>query len=178
MVDKIADKAARGWNPAVSYPIRWRPIPSASSFIGLPYVRNAQAIAVADGESLPMLPTSFTVATEDYPLARRLYPYTPSNSQNPYIRDFTEFTLSEHGQQLVSDNEFVSQLVVADQTAGPRSFPSKYVELIQNAQRLSVSFRFRPDISELDSKAQRDLDRVIDFLARNPGQRPGAGFHR
>lgn len=140
-------------------------------FIGLPYVRNAQAVAVADGGSLPTLPTSFTIATEDYPLARRLYLYAPANRQNPYIRDFLEFTVSEPGQQLVNQTGFVSQFVVATRQPAQKSAPSKYASLIQDAQRLSVSFRFRPDISELDSKARRDLDRVIDFLARHPGQR-------
>lgn len=140
-------------------------------FIGLPYVRNAQAVAVADGASLPTLPTSFTIATEDYPLARRLYLYAPANRQNPYIRDFLEFTVSEPGQQLVNQTGFVSQFVVATRQPAQKSAPSKYASLIQDAQRLSVSFRFRPDISELDSKAQRDLDRVIGFLARHPGQR-------
>ncbi|MFZ1642688.1 MAG: phosphate ABC transporter substrate-binding/OmpA family protein [Candidatus Contendobacter sp.] len=168
--DKIADKAAR-LESSSELSDKVAADTFGIGFIGLPYVRNARAIAVADGESLPMLPTSFTVATEDYPLARRLYLYTPSNSQNPYIRDFTEFALSERGQQLVGDNGFVSQLVVATKQPVQKSFPSKYVELIQNAQRLSLSFRFRPEDNALDSKAQRDLDRVIDFLARNPGQR-------
>lgn len=140
-------------------------------FIGLPYIHNTQAVAVADGESLPMLPTTFTVATEDYPLARRLYLYAPANSQNSYVRDFMEFTLSEPGQQLVNHTGFVSQLVVAIRQPVQKSLSPKYASLTQDAQRLSVSFRFRPDISELDSKAQRDLDRVIHFLARNPGQR-------
>lgn len=139
-------------------------------FIGLPYVRNAKAVAVADGEGLPLLPTPFTIATEDYPLARRLYLYTPPNRQNGYIRDFTEFTLEDRGQQLVNASGFVSQTVVATKPPIRRSFPSKYVDLIQNAQRLSLSFRFRPEARDLDSKAKRDLDRVMSYLARNPGR--------
>ncbi len=139
-------------------------------FIGLPYIRNAQVVAVADGESLPILPTPFTVATEDYPLARRLYLYTPPNPQNAYIRDFTEFALSDSGQQWVNAKGFVSQTVVATKPSIRRSFPSKYVELIRNAQRLSLSFRFLPEASALDNKAKRDLDRVMSFLARHPGR--------
>ena len=42
-------------------------------FIGLPYVRSAKAIAVAEAGAMPMLPNRFTVATEDYPLSRRLF---------------------------------------------------------------------------------------------------------
>ena len=49
-------------------------------FIGLPYVRSAKAIAVAETGAMPMLPNRFTVATEDYPLSRRLYLYTPGHA--------------------------------------------------------------------------------------------------
>lgn len=139
-------------------------------FIGLPYIRNAQAIAVSDGGSLPLLPTPFTVATEDYPLARRLYLYAPPNRQNAYVRDFTEFVLSEDGQQWVNEKGFVSQTVVAIKPPVRKSFPAKYVGLVQNAQRLSLSFRFLPEAHTLDSKAQRDLNRVMSFLARHPGR--------
>ncbi|RMT02938.1 OmpA protein, partial [Pseudomonas coronafaciens pv. oryzae] len=46
-------------------------------FTGLPSVRHARAVAIADGESRPMLPTTSLIATEDYPLSRRLYLYVP-----------------------------------------------------------------------------------------------------
>lgn len=42
-------------------------------FIGLPSIRRAKAVAIADGDSRPMLPTVSLIATEDYPLSRRLY---------------------------------------------------------------------------------------------------------
>ena len=56
--------------------------PGGIGFIGLPYVGATKALAVADGDSLPLLPNAFTVATEDYPLARRLFLYTPAVSKN------------------------------------------------------------------------------------------------
>jgi phosphate transport system substrate-binding protein len=140
-------------------------------FIGLPYIRNAQAVAVADGDTLPLLPTPFTVATEDYPLARRLYLYAPPNPQNAYLRDFLEFAITDGGQSLVSAVGFISQQVTAARPPLSESLPGRYTQLIKDAERLSLSFRFRPESSGLDSKAQRDLERVVDFLARHSGRR-------
>ena len=140
-------------------------------FIGLPYIRNAQAVAVADGDTLPLLPTPFTVATEDYPLARRLYLYAPPNPQNAYLRDFLEFAITDGGQSLVSEVGFISQQVTAARPPLSESLPNRYTQLIKDAERLSLSFRFRPESSGLDSKAQRDLGRVVDFLARHSGRR-------
>ncbi|HAS50507.1 MAG TPA: hypothetical protein DCS21_01640 [Gammaproteobacteria bacterium] len=141
-------------------------------FIGLPYVRNAQAIAVSDGATtLPMLPTPFTVATEDYALARRLYLYAPPNLQHPYLRAFVEFALTDEGQRLVNQTGFVSQTVVATRPPMQRALPDDYMELVANAERLSLSVRFHAESNLLDNKAQRDLERVVGFLARHPGRR-------
>ncbi|MBS7672971.1 hypothetical protein KIN13_05915, partial [Vibrio cholerae] len=46
--------------------------PQGIGFIGLPYVRQAKAVAIIDGDSHPMLPLTSLIATEDYPLSRRL----------------------------------------------------------------------------------------------------------
>ncbi|RBL66429.1 hypothetical protein C3E98_037600, partial [Pseudomonas sp. MWU13-2625] len=58
--------------------------PQGIGFIGLPYVRQAKAVAIVDGDSQPMLPLNSLIATEDYPLSRRLYLYLPPNGQNPW----------------------------------------------------------------------------------------------
>ena len=68
--------------------------PNGIGFIGLPYIRNAKALAVSDTGIAPLLPTPLTVATEDYALSRRLYLYTPANSDNQRVRDFVEFATS------------------------------------------------------------------------------------
>lgn len=42
--------------------------------------------------------------------------------------------------------------------------PTRYQQLTQQAQRLSVNFRFKEDSAQLDNKAQRDIDRVLAYL--------------
>ena len=55
-------------------------------FVGLPYVHDAKAIAVSETGTRALLPNRLTIATEDYPLSRRLFLYTPAIPQNPMTR--------------------------------------------------------------------------------------------
>ncbi|MGZ3428397.1 MAG: phosphate ABC transporter substrate-binding protein, partial [Polyangia bacterium] len=75
--------------------------PRGIGFIGLPYARDARAIALQDGGALPLYPTVFTVATEDYPLARRLHLYTAAQPKSPLVARFVALALSDAGQRLV-----------------------------------------------------------------------------
>jgi len=138
--------------------------PNGIGFVGLPYVRGAKAIAVSEKGAIPLQPNRFTVATEDYPLSRRLYLYTPANSQNPNVRDFVDFALSKPGQDVVGDIGFVAQNVVPQNQAMPEGAPAEYARLTKGAERLSLNFRFRTGSSDLDNKAVVDLDRVVSFL--------------
>lgn len=138
--------------------------PNGIGFIGLPYVRNAKALAVAERGAIAMLPNRFTVATEDYPLSRRLYLYTPESPQNPYTRKFVQFAISRAGQDIVASNGFISQTVVGQREVVASNAPADYKRLTSGAERLSVDFRFRTGRSDLDNKALADLDRVISFV--------------
>ena len=134
-------------------------------FVGLPYVRGAKAIAVSEKGAIPLQPNHFTVATEDYPLSRRLYFYTPANSRNPNVRDFLDFALSKSGQDVVGQIGFIAQNVVPQNQSLPEGAPADYVRVTNGAERLSLNFRFRTGSSELDNKALVDLDRVVTFLS-------------
>jgi len=140
--------------------------PNGIGFIGLPYIRSAKAVAVSDcncGASA-MLPNRFTVATEDYPLSRRLYLYTPENPENKYTRRFVQFAISKAGQDIVAANSFVAQNVVGQREVVSSDAPAEYKRLTNGAERLSVDFRFKSGHADLDNKAIVDLDRVIGFV--------------
>jgi glucose/mannose transport system substrate-binding protein len=64
---------------------------------GMAFVRGSKALALSEGGARPLLPTPFTVATQAYPLSRRLFLYIPANPQNKWTRKFVEFALSEVG---------------------------------------------------------------------------------
>ncbi|MGU9820871.1 substrate-binding domain-containing protein [Pseudomonas sp. LF090] len=133
-------------------------------FIGLPYVRQAKAVAIVDGDSQPMLPLNSLIATEDYPLSRRLFFYLPPSSHNAWAKALVDFTQSSKGQAIVAANGFIAQQVQAISVEPRPSMPADYQAIAREAQRLSVNFRFEEGSASLDNKARQDLQRVVAYL--------------
>jgi len=140
--------------------------PNGIGFIGLPFIGGAKALAVSEAGTRPLLPTSLTVATEDYALSRRLYLYTAANSANPRVREFVEFALSPAGQQMAAASGFVAQSAQqVAQKAAPDA-PPEYRSLTVNAARMPIDFRFVANETQLDNEALADLDRVVAQLTK------------
>lgn len=137
---------------------------NAIGFVGFPYVDGAKAVAVSDKGTRAMLPTRLTIATEDYPLSRRLYLYNASNATRE-VRRFIDFALSKQGQDIVAANGFVAQNVNTETVSAPAGSPPGYTRLTSGAERLSLNFRFRTGSSQLDNKALVDLNRVVSFIS-------------
>jgi phosphate transport system substrate-binding protein len=141
--------------------------PQGIGFIGLPYVRSAKAVAIVDGQSQAMLPLSNLIATEDYPLSRRLFFYLPPTGKNPWAQALVTFAQSSKGQAIVAANGFIAQTVQAMAVAPNALMPEGYQALSRHAQRLSVNFRFDEGSANLDSKARQDLYRVLDYIEQH-----------
>jgi len=142
----------------------------AIGFIGLPYVRHSKLLAIADdANAQSILPTLFTVGTEDYPLSRRLYFYTPAK-QSVFMRNFIEFTQSAAGQNIVKKIGFISQNIYALKPAIPVDSPASYQLLVKNSERLSLNLRFHSGSDLLDNKALQDMERLTSYLSANPGK--------
>ncbi|ASV39469.1 hypothetical protein CI807_25755 [Pseudomonas sp. NS1(2017)] len=138
--------------------------PQGIGFIGLPYVRQAKAVAIVDGDSQPMLPLNSLIATEDYPLSRRLFFYWPPSSRNPWAKALVDFSQSSKGQAIVAANGFIAQQVQAIAVEPRTSMPADYQAIARDAQRLTVNFRFEEGSASLDNKARQDLQRVVAYL--------------
>lgn len=146
--------------------------PGALGFIGLPYVRRARAVPIsATKNSLPILPTHFTISTEDYPLSRRLYFYVPQNEVNTSVDDFVKFSATERGQSIVEDIGLVSQNIKTGLPFDHGFYPEEMRELTRHSQRLSINFRFKDGSDELDTKALNDLDRLVKYVEKNNPKR-------
>lgn len=138
-------------------------------FVGLPYIRNSRALSVSDG-GVAILPNGFSVATEDYALSRRLYLYLPVYNENPYATQFIEFAQSLRAQPVVDKVGFVDQAIKSYAVEDPSVYPEEMRGMIQGAERLSVNIRFQKGSTKLDNKAQKDMQRLVDYMAG-----PGAG---
>lgn len=141
--------------------------PNGIGFIGLPYIKSGKALAIAASETgSAVYPNAFTVAREEYPLSRRLYMYVPPRTSNPLAREFMELVLSDEGQEIVEKSGFVSLAVRAETPVLPDNTPSEFRSLVEGAERLSLSIRFRPDTISFDNRSRRDFDRLIHSLER------------
>ena len=146
--------------------------PGAIGFIGLPYVRQAKLLAISESdEHLAIIPTHFTVGTEDYPLARRLYFYTPQLNANPFAREFANFSVQEDAQAIVEKIGLVSQNITTGKAFDKTFYPPLVRELTTHSERLSINFRFKSGSDELDSKALRDIDRLVKYMEQNAPKR-------
>jgi phosphate transport system substrate-binding protein len=141
--------------------------PHGIGFIGLPYVRSAKAVAIADGQSMAMLPLNSLIATEDYPLSRRLFFYLPPKRNNPWAQALVAFAQSQEGQAIVAANGFIAQTIQAMNVTPNALMPEGYQALSRHAMRLSVNFRFEEGSASLDNKARQDLSRVLDYMKQH-----------
>lgn len=140
--------------------------PGGIGFSGLASVRNSKLLAISDGNAPALKPDQLTVASEDYPLSRRLFMYTLGQRAPVQARELIDFTLSSSGQALVAQSGFVSQAPVAVKPQFDSSVPESFRKLTSQYQRLTVNFRFAEGRTKLDNKARRDLLRVRDYLSQ------------
>jgi phosphate transport system substrate-binding protein len=161
--------------------------PDAIGFIGLPYINKNHALGITSTCGISSSPSRYTVKTETYPLARRLFLYTIGAPADPGARDLLQFALSDEAQPTVQEAEFVEQTVdfqddgdqrtwVQDIASNPNRglLPDKDVprEMLRNfetllgaVRRTSLMFRFESRSAALDTRAQQDVGRLARFLA-------------
>lgn len=138
-------------------------------FVGLPYIRQAKALAVADDIPLAIIPNRFTVATEDYALARRLFFYVPQQA-TPLARSLAHYALSLAGQQVVAESGFVSQEIISG-SLNVGVAHAEYYGLVKDAKRLSLNFRFHQGSAQLDNKARVDIKRLAAYMAQQENRK-------
>jgi phosphate transport system substrate-binding protein len=132
----------------------------AIGFVGIAQVRGARALAVSDGPgTTELLPTTFSVSTEDYILSRRLFLYTGENPSKE-AEKFVKFALDEEGQKVVKKVGYVPLEASLEKVSPPDDAPADYRSLTEGKKRMRLNFRFRPNVAVPDTKALRDLQRV------------------
>lgn len=163
--------------------------PDAIGFIGLPYVNKARALRISSNCGLTSAPSRFTIKTEEYPLARRLYLYTLGTPAAPTARALLSYALSDEAQPIVTEAGFIDQAMefqaeadqkqwVADLSANPSMALGAEKEIspdalrvfrsaADTARRTSIVFRFNTGSAELDTRARQDVTRLARYL-RSP----------
>lgn len=145
----------------------------AIGFVGLVALDGkARALAIADGGATPLPPSAALVAVEDYPLTRRLYLYARLDLSVFGLR-FLDFVQSRAGQAVVARSGLVPMEIETVPLPPAAAADPAYSEVVAGAQRLGLNFRFSEQTATLDSRAERDLERLVEYM-----QQPERRGHR
>lgn len=138
--------------------------PGAIGYLPFADAEGVHKIAVKAGDLAAIVPDRSIVATEDFPLTRRLYLYKNPSRFNPEVDAFIHFVESHAGQDDVERVGFINLIPKALQLAPYENAPENYRKLMESGARLSISFRFEDGSTQLDNRALRDLHRLQDFM--------------
>lgn len=138
--------------------------PAGIGFTSLAAAGQLPTLALRDGEGRAVAPSEASIATEDYPLARRLFLYAPPDRRPGWADSLLEFSQTPAGQAVVQASGFVAQRIAPLAIRDTQGMPAAYGELARRAQRLTVNFRFAAGSARLDNKALRDAERLATYL--------------
>lgn len=159
--------------------------PGGIGYVGFAFERGAKSIDLMTECGIVIGPDAFSAKTEEYPLQRRLYLYARNGELSEHARGVFDFAGSEDVDGLVAKAGFVDLSVkIRDQATTAAALREAmeatddayeqdlmrrlYIEMLEN-DRLSTTFRFASGSSVLDNKAQRDLDRIVNFIESRGG---------
>ena len=187
-----------------TYPDLLRAVASDEASIGFAPATlvggSVKALRLKGSCGIEQAATSFNVKTEDYPLARRLYMFTPFPLEG-YARQFENFIAADDraedllsspaatGDGTESQSGTFDQKIEAmpddhtyslyvNETRADRASLQRFRDLSARSQRLSITYRFALGSDQLDTKARQDIRRLARYL-QNARTRPTvflAGF--
>jgi len=145
--------------------------PHGIGFVSYTFLANnagIKEIPVGDIKGIPAItPNALTIASEKYPLCRRLFMYRPTTSSNTTAAGFTRFIESNAGQQIVQSVGFINLTINSDNpTQVISTDPTPYKQLINNSRKITTEFRFKTGSQDLDSRGLDDVDRLIAYLSQ------------
>ena len=138
--------------------------PGAIGYLPFADAGDVKKVAIKAGNLSAVVPDRGIIATEDFPLTRRLYLYKNPASYKPHVDSFLHYVESPAGQELVAESGFINLTPVALTMPPYPNAPEAYRELMEHGKRLSISFRFTDGSAELDSRALKDLRRLEHYV--------------
>jgi phosphate transport system substrate-binding protein len=155
--------------------------PWAVAVTGRAQVGPARALPLTDSCGFPLLPTPLAVKAEDYPLALPLHLLTPPRRLPLMAREFLDFLSSEAAQEVIARAGYVDRgaerqpmtadglrLINAIQGAGEEvtlADLKRVANLMDGAERLSLTFRFEDGAADLDPASRQNLADLAQALA-------------
>jgi phosphate transport system substrate-binding protein len=158
--------------------------PGGLGYVALSERKNARAVPIGTECGTNIEPEAFLVKTDEYPLVTRLYLYSnPSHPLSPSARSFLDFILSSQGQAAVAksgkadlepslapdsySDDRLDHVRDAQDRNRTRIRPTDaraFSEAVENAKRLSITFRFQAGTNDLDVRGDGDVTRLIGLM--------------
>jgi phosphate transport system substrate-binding protein len=134
----------------------------------LNYIGSNKVVALSDTDVEPRKPSLLTIKTEDYMLSRRLFLYTAVTPTNSNVKPFIEFALGTAAQPAVERADLVNMDLtpVPSDPNDPRDQFASWSQLTAGATEIPTRFRFRAGSSDLDTRANRDIGRIVGILSQ------------
>ncbi|WP_226933769.1 phosphate ABC transporter substrate-binding/OmpA family protein [Pseudogemmobacter faecipullorum] len=155
--------------------------PWALAITGKTGVAPAMIAPLSDSCGFPLLPSPVSVKAGDYPLALPLYLVTPPRRLPLFAREFLEFLATPAANQAVAQAGYIDRAVeAAPMTAdGLRLLNAirgagedvtledlkRLAEVMEGADRLSLTFRFEEGTSILTASGQENLRHLARMIA-------------
>lgn len=155
--------------------------PWAIGISGRSAILPARRIPLTDSCGFPLLPTPLAVKAEDYPLALPVVFLTPKRRLPLLTREFLDFLRTPAAQEVISASGFIDRaatrqpmtadglrLINAIQGAGEDitlADLKRLVNLMDGADRLSLTFRFEDGSSTLDAQSLDNLADLAQLIA-------------
>ncbi|MEQ8823450.1 MAG: phosphate ABC transporter substrate-binding/OmpA family protein [Filomicrobium sp.] len=150
--------------------------PQGIGFLGIAYLRDSKALNIRSACGLIFRPTEFSMKTEEYPLTRRLYLYSPGQPKVPLARQILSFALSDEAQEVIRETSFIDQSLSsiafneqktriayalnAEEEDFDINAMREFIKDVAQAKRLTSTLRFETASFRLDSKSLSDVKRL------------------
>jgi phosphate transport system substrate-binding protein len=151
---------------------------------------NVNTLRLRGGCGIEQTASAFSIKTEDYPLARRLFIFTPYPLEG-YSRRLVNFIkaddradealsllLPDAGGDEVPHSATDQRIEpVRDDHAGSEHVREtdadplarrRFADMAARTERLSLTYRFASGSEELDTKARQDIQRLARYLQKAP----------
>ncbi len=143
-------------------------------------VLGTRALPLTDSCGFPLPATVFAVKAEDYPLSLPLYLVTPKRRLPLLLREFLDFMALPQAQSAVGAAGWIDRqpqrqpmtsdglrLMNAIQGAGEETTLAdlkRLVSVMNGADRLSLTFRFKEGSNDLDAHSQENLTDFVQLI--------------
>lgn len=155
--------------------------PNGIGFTSFSRINQAKPLAIRGVCGIETPATEFTIKTEEYPLAQRVYMYQSRGAVPQPATDLVAFMGTNPAQNIIKSEGYVGQDVtsVSINEQGLRFITSvlqsdsqdvsfrqlqEMMNTFVSADRLSITLRFEPASATLDTRARADLRRLANMI--------------